>query len=551
MTTESGNPAKPGDKAPEGTPKRMSGILMISLFMSVGGTMMVRSLIPLIILPIGGLILAIVGLRRVRRDPNLIGPKFAYICLALGIICTGFLGYRIYISMPVWSFHRVIREDLIAFLSALDAREHDRVYELMSDEYREAHPLKDVREAFDPVFPPGISVAEPQDWTIPDARVDVVGLSSDGARLVVGSPTLRRPFHVWDIGNEQHEAEFGSKRLPFSVVAVSGNGNRVLSATYGRSAVAWDTGTHDTVGGFSGHEGVITAAALSSDGRIAVTGSLSGEVMVWKTAAEGVEHDLKGHESAIVAVVISKDDKRVITGDVEGTIRLWSIETGVEQFSLAVGGGHARPLLFFSDELQVGVGVGKALAVYDVSTGEKVREVAVHTEKVTAACAMANGRILTGSADGTVRIWDAANGEEALKLGDFDDGVTCVAVSDDGRYAGAGSSGARVKLWKLPDGDEAASLDVADQDARIDVERDFWFSQGGGKEFHKVLLYRHGEGNDAVELTFHFEVEKLGYTDFRAQIVDVHARRLSDTTVILEAEPDAEDAPGDGQDEPR
>jgi WD40 repeat protein len=57
-------------------------------------------------------------------------------------------------------------------------------------------------------------------------------------------------------------------------------------------------------------------------------------------------------------------------------------------------------------------------------------------------------RLATGSSDGTVRLWDAATGQELLTLKPKGRvGVQSVSFSPDGRKLAAGLSGGTVKLW--------------------------------------------------------------------------------------------------------
>src|SRR5207253_411209 len=50
-------------------------------------------------------------------------------------------------------------------------------------------------------------------------------------------------------------------------------------------------------------------------------------------------------------------------------------------------------------------------------------------------------RIVSGSQDGTVKVWDAQTGQETLTLKGHTGGVTSVAVSADGRRIASGSGG--------------------------------------------------------------------------------------------------------------
>jgi WD40 repeat protein len=62
-------------------------------------------------------------------------------------------------------------------------------------------------------------------------------------------------------------------------------------------------------------------------------------------------------------------------------------------------------------------------------------------------------RIVSGSADHTVKVWDAVTGQETITLRGGASPVTCVAFSPDGRRIVAGGwDGARV--WDAGTGQE-------------------------------------------------------------------------------------------------
>ena len=56
-------------------------------------------------------------------------------------------------------------------------------------------------------------------------------------------------------------------------------------------------------------------------------------------------------------------------------------------------------------------------------------------------------RIVSGSADKTVKVWDAATGQETLTLKGHTAGVSSVAFSPDGRRIVSGSDDKTLKVW--------------------------------------------------------------------------------------------------------
>jgi WD40 repeat protein len=87
--------------------------------------------------------------------------------------------------------------------------------------------------------------------------------------------------------------------------------------------------------------------------------------------------------------------------------------------------------------------------------------------------------VVTGSADATVRFWDATNGDEygmlkGHKVAAGFDGLT-VALSPDGRHLVTGSADRAVKAWKttsFKNGERIRPVAAANQSVKTE-----WFSR--------------------------------------------------------------------------
>jgi eukaryotic-like serine/threonine-protein kinase len=122
--------------------------------------------------------------------------------------------------------------------------------------------------------------------------------------------------------------------------------------------------------------------------------------------------------------------------------------------------GHTGPVssvAFSPDGKRIVTGSHDGTAkVWDAEQGQEVLTLKGHTSLVNSVAFSPDGkRIVTGSWDRTARVWDAEQGREVLTLKGHTGQVTSVAFSPDGKRIVTGSDDKTAKVWDLDKGREA------------------------------------------------------------------------------------------------
>ncbi|MHC4472179.1 MAG: hypothetical protein ACYTDY_15000 [Planctomycetota bacterium] len=155
---------------PAGAPKRLSGLLLLSLGLSFASVFLLNSRFGMFLVVVGPItagVLAWVGRRRARQDPSVIGPRFAIFCIGFAVASLLLQGWAVYRSWPYGVFQREVFEKQKAFVDGLRNREYDKLYELMGSSYRQSHSGEDLKAHVAEAFPGD----QPIEIDMEDARI--------------------------------------------------------------------------------------------------------------------------------------------------------------------------------------------------------------------------------------------------------------------------------------------------------------------------------------------------------------------------------------------
>ncbi len=247
-------------------------------------------------------------------------------------------------------------------------------------------------------------------------------------------------------------------------LAVSADGERLVSASSDRSLGVWDARTGMPSLTLRGHRNQVVRMAIAPDGRRVVSGSWDGDVRVWDLATGETARVLADPGGGwITAVAFSGDRRHVLSGGRDGRVHLWDID---EELEVAEIGGASLAVPFTALAVSIDGRVAVAgsndgdLRLVDVASGRSLGDLPGYEDRasVTGAAITADlATVVTVDYDGDVVIWDLATGEVRRELRATVEAANSLSLAPDGRTVAVGADGL-VVILDLETGEERRRL---------------------------------------------------------------------------------------------
>ncbi len=296
-----------------------------------------------------------------------------------------------------------------------------------------------------------------------------LAISPDGRRAI--SSALDGTLIIWDLVSAAETQRFTGHTAPFIMsleftpdgkyfVSSSGRAVPGMPISEDNTLRLWDLENGQQIQIFEGHTDGIWSVAISPDGERLLSGGIDQSVRLWDLATGEQILLLEGHEGWVIEVVFTPDGNRALSGGLDGNLILWDLETGeiiryldsdlMDTWSLAITSDNKKALSAGNDCV---------VGMWDLETGEQALRFERHLVEGNAFCAIAgivitsDGRsAITAGTNGTMIQWDLESGEEIQQFEGLPGAQPRLNIDADGNTLFSSAGDGTLTLWDINTG---------------------------------------------------------------------------------------------------
>ncbi|MFC1762175.1 protein kinase [Planctomycetota bacterium] len=272
------------------------------------------------------------------------------------------------------------------------------------------------------------------------------------AKLVV-SGSRDDKLRIWDVGSSELTMDCHLDNNGVCSAVFTQDGKRVVAGCVDGAIKVVEIDTGEVVMTLSGHKGMVHSVAISPDGKRIISGGEDGMLKIWNAYSGEEMSTLTHHQGPVQTVAFSPDGKLIASGfwslDGRSLFTIWDAQNGREVHTRVSASKYIGIYsVVFSSDNKLVVSMGHAIKVINVDADVVVMTLSGHKGIVRSIAISPDGkRIVSGSEDGVLKIWDSGNGQEVMSLLGHEGTISSVAISSDGKRIISGGHDGNIKIW--------------------------------------------------------------------------------------------------------
>lgn len=238
-----------------------------------------------------------------------------------------------------------------------------------------------------------------------------------------------------------------------AVVSVATHDRLLVSGGEDGVVRLWDTDSRRLLHQWRGHTGWVYATAVSADGSLVASAGEDAAIRLWDARTGVAVGVLAGHGKRIRALAFTSTGRILVSGAEDGNMHVWDTDRRTHQRQLSTVGTPVWSVsVGCGDAVVAAAGEDEFVRLYSLDDGQLLDEKALHHDWVRSVAFAPNSpTLVSGSGDGTVRVWQIADNRlRPLRRIDIgEDRIRAVALTDHAEMVVAAGEEATLRAFTV------------------------------------------------------------------------------------------------------
>lgn len=237
----------------------------------------------------------------------------------------------------------------------------------------------------------------------------------------------------WTMNQPEPTATFEIHKQAIAALAVSPDGQQVVSSSYDKSLKLWNLDTGDIEHTLLDYAELVTAIAFLPSGEF-ITAGRDKTIRLWAEHQE--RYSFEGHHAPVESLAVSSSASIMVSGDADGIVRVWSLKQRESWRQLAKHNGSVSAIALIpssnpdepEQQTVVSASWDMNIRLRHLNTGGLHQSLSGHLLPIKAIALSPDAQTMaTGSQDSTIKLWNVATGQLITTLTEHTAPVNAIA----------------------------------------------------------------------------------------------------------------------------
>ncbi|MBI1346819.1 hypothetical protein GC163_11090 [bacterium] len=246
-----------------------------------------------------------------------------------------------------------------------------------------------------------------------------IEFTPDGQQLLVaaGTPGQLGEVKIFNVADGALVRDLFTTDDEVFSVALSPDATKIAATCADRSIRIYDRATGERTLFVEDHADWVLDVAWSPDGSKIATASRDKTSKVFNSQTGEAIATFNSHSEPVYSVSFLPDGNQVVSAGRDKRLRIWNVADAKQAREIGGFGGEVFKVVVMPDGQSLSAGSDKQIRQHKLADGAQVRAFSGHTDWVySVAVHPASKRVVSGSHDGEVRVWNLDDGQSLLNF---------------------------------------------------------------------------------------------------------------------------------------